>query len=214
VEDEGVEARRVLLCHNGVDTEIFQPGAGKFGEGAELVVGVVCGLRSEKRLDLLLHAFARIAAPGRRLVIVGSGPLQNEIEALSSRLSLQAYCHFEPTTAAVTDWLRSIDVFVLPSRSEAFSNSLMEAMACGRAVIASDVGGNPELVVHDSTGLLFPSGDLDALAAALARLAENPSLRSSLGARAAAFIRERFTLAAAARRMAAIYRDKLMREPA
>ncbi len=143
-------------------------------------------------------------------MIAGSGPLQKEIEALAARLSIQPYCHFEPTTGAVTDWIRAMDVFVLPSRSEAFSNSLMEAMACGCAVIASDVGGNPELVSHDSTGFLFPNGDVGALSAALARLAENPALRASLGVRAAALIRERFTLAVAARRMAAIYRERLL----
>lgn len=216
VRDEGVEISRVLLCLNGIDTGIFQPGPAvprsTVLKDAELVVGIVCGLRAEKGLDLLLHAFARIAVPGRKLVIVGSGPLRSEIEALSSRLSLQPYCDFEPATNAVTDWLRAIDVFVLPSRSEALSNSLMEAMACGCAVIASDTGGNPELVGHDSTGLLFPSGDIEALASALARLADSPSLRASLGARAASFIRERFTLAQAAQRMAAIYREKLQRE--
>lgn len=215
VEDEGVESSRVSLCHNGIDTELFQPGPSALRstvlKDADLMVGVVCGLREEKRLDLLLQAFARIAAPGRRLVIVGSGPLKSEIEELAARLSLQPYCHFEPATRAVTDWLRAIDVFVLPSRSEAFSNSLMEAMACGCAVIASDAGGNPELVTHESTGLLFPSGDVEALAAALTRLADDPCLRASLGTRAAAFIRDRFTLDAASQRMATIYREKLTR---
>jgi glycosyltransferase involved in cell wall biosynthesis len=213
VQDEGLKPSRVLLCHNGIDTEMFQPGPAVLRstvlKDAELVIGVVCGLRAEKRLDLLFEAFARIAAPGRKLVIVGSGPLRSEIEALASRLSLHPYCHFEPATTAVTDWLRAIDVFVLPSRSESLSNSLMEAMACGCAVIASDTGGNPELVSHDSTGVLFPSGDVEALASAVARLADNLSLRARLGARAASFIRERFTLAQAAQRMAAIYREKL-----
>ncbi len=215
VEDEGLESSRVSLCHNGIDTELFQPGRSDLRstvlKDAELVFGVVCGLREEKRLDLLLEAFTRIAAPGRRLVIVGSGPVKSEVDALAARLSLQPYCHFEPTTRAVTDWLRAIDVFVLPSRSEAFSNSLMEAMACGCAVIASDTGGNPELVSHESTGLLFPSGDVQALTAGLTRLAEDPCLRASLGTSAAAFIRERFTIGAAAQRMAAIYREKLIR---
>jgi glycosyltransferase involved in cell wall biosynthesis len=213
VQDEGVESSRVLLCRNGIDTAIFRPGSSTVRstilKDEKLVVGVVCAVRAEKRLDLLLQAFARIAAPGRKLVIVGSGPIQSEIEALASGLSLRSYCHFEPATRAVTDWLRAIDIFVLPSRSEALSNSLMEAMACGCAVIASDTGGNPELVSPDSTGLLFPSGDVDALAAALERLAEDPSLRAALGARAAAFIGERFTLAHAAERMGAIYREKL-----
>jgi glycosyltransferase involved in cell wall biosynthesis len=211
--DEGVEPGRVLLCYNGIDTEMFQPGPGALRstvlKDSTLVVGVVSSLRAEKRLDLLVEAFARIAAPGVKLVIVGDGPERARIEALAARLSLQPYCHFEPATSAVAGWLRAFDVFVLPSRTEALSNSLMEAMACGCAVVASDIGGNPELVTHESTGLLFPSGDSEALAAALSRLAGNRALRADLGARAAAFIQERFTLARAARRMADIYRGKL-----
>jgi glycosyltransferase involved in cell wall biosynthesis len=160
-------------------------------------------------LDLLLEAFAKIAAPGRKLVVVGSGPELPALSAHCDRLGLRPYCHFEPTTSAVAEWLHSIDVFVLPSSTEGLSNSLMEAMACGCAVVASDVGGNPELVADGSTGLLFPSGDGGALAAALARLAENAELRSELTARGAALIRDHFSLAIAARRMAEIYLAKL-----
>jgi glycosyltransferase involved in cell wall biosynthesis len=212
VEDEGVQPGRLHLCHNGIDTSVFHPGQTVRKTAvadAELVVGVVCGLRPEKRLDLLLDAFARIAAPRRKLVLVGSGTEALALAEQVERLGLGPYCHFEPTTSAVAEWLHSMDVFVLPSRTEGLSNSLMEAMACGCAVIASDAGGNPELVSDGSTGLLFPSGDAEALAVGLARLAENAALRSELGARAAALIRERFSLADAARRMAEIYLKKL-----
>ncbi|MGH9591508.1 MAG: glycosyltransferase, partial [Bryobacteraceae bacterium] len=212
LEDEGVQPGLLHLCHNGIDTSVFHRGRivrkGPVA-GAELVVGAVCGLRPEKRLDLLLDAFAKIAAPGRRLVLVGSGTEEPALSAQAERLGLGPYIHFEPATAVVAEWLHSMDVFVLPSRTEGLSNSLMEAMACGCAAIASDVGGNPEVVSDGSTGLLFPSGDAGALAAALARLADNSGLRSELGARAGALIRERFSVADAARRMAAIYQERL-----
>lgn len=213
--DEGVDPARVLLCYNGIDTGVFHPAPSALRNAqladAELVVGIVCGIREEKRLDVLLRAFSKIAAPGRKLVIVGSGPLEAQIQALAGELGLGQQCRFEPATDQVTDWLRAMDIFVLPSRTEALSNSLMEAMACGRAVVASEVGGNPELVIPEETGLLFPSGDVAALAAALTRLAGDRELRARLGARAAEFIGERFTLAAAGRRMGEIYAAKLDR---
>jgi len=212
VDEEGVQPSLLHLCHNGIDTSAFHPGPTVRKaplESAELVVGVVCGLRPEKRLDLLIDAFAKIAAPGRKLVFVGSGTERQVLVDQCERLGLTPHCYFEPTTSAVAEWIHSMDVFVLPSRTEGLSNSLMEAMACGRAVIASDAGGNPELVTDGSTGLLFPSGNADALAAALSRLVENVELRSELGARAAELIREKFSLAHAARRMAAIYLARL-----
>jgi len=94
---------------------------------------------------------------------------------------------------------------VLPSRSEAFSNSLMEAMACGCAVAASRVGGNPELVEHGKTGLLFEPGDAAGLAALLGTLLDRRESRLRMGEAAARRIRERFSLAASARRMEEIY---------
>jgi len=212
IDDEKTDERKISLCYNGIDTTTFHPSAGARKDpvrGAELVVGTVCVLRSEKRLDLLLDAFAKIAAPGRKLVIVGSGPELARLERQRSRLSLNANCHFEPATSSVASWLHSIDIFVLPSRSEALSNSLMEAMACGCAVIASDAGGNPELVSDHSTGLLFPSGNADALASALEKLAKDPALRSRMGSNAAAAIQQRFTVATSAARMAEVYRQRL-----
>jgi L-malate glycosyltransferase len=213
-EDQGLDCARVMLCYNGLDTSAFYPlppGQERARKlpGHDLVVGVVCSLREEKRLDLLVEAFAKIAAPGRRLVMVGSGIEQPALEAQISRLGIGSYCHLEPATSDVAGWLRSIDIFVLPSRTEGLSNSLMEAMACGLAVIASDAGGNPELVREGCTGLLFPSGDASALASALGRLAGDVALREELGARAAAFIRDRFSLQAAAQRMGEIYLEKL-----
>jgi len=212
VRDEGVPAVKISLCYNGIDTTTFHPGPAvrmDVVKDAELVVGAICVLRPEKRLDVLVDAFARIAAPGRTLVIVGSGAMLPELRQQCARLSIEPYCHFEPNTSAVAAWLHSMDVFVLPSRTEALSNSLMEAMACGCAVVASDVGGNPELVSHFSTGLLFPSGDAQALADALKMLAQDPKLRAELGDRAAASIEQRFTVAISAHRMGEIYREKL-----
>jgi len=105
-----------------------------------------------------------------------------------------------------------MDIFVLPSRTEALSNSLMEAMACGCAVIASRVGGNVELVSNDTTGLLFESDDIYGLATCLEALISNSDLRNRLALAAAERMRSSFSLAASARRMESIYEEFIARK--
>ncbi len=226
IEVEGVPAARVELCYNGVDTTQFYPaggGAGGFAPpipeprpevltGASIVVGTVCALRPEKGLPLLQEAFARAARPsGAKLAIVGSGVELPALEANAARLGIGDASVFVPSTPEVPRWLRAIDIFVLPSYSEGFSNSLLEAMACGCAVIGSRVGGTPELTGEDERGLLFPRGNSGELARALERLIGNKDLRLNLSARAVQFVRENLTIEIAARRTAAIYEKLLAR---
>src|SRR5206468_1096735 len=120
-------------------------------------------------------------------------------------LGIRASCWFEPEVSEPAPWLRSIDIFVLPSRSEALSNSLMEAMACGCCAIASRVGGNPELITHAETGLLFASGDVAGLTAQLEVAITDHELRERLGAAAAHKIVNGFSLEMAGRAMEAVY---------
>jgi glycosyltransferase involved in cell wall biosynthesis len=217
IEDEKVSPALIRLCRNGIDTTVFRPGPNVRPpelEGASLAVGVVCALRPEKGLPSLVEAFARArhGDPGMRLVIVGSGPVLPELEQLRERLGLGGACVFAPSTPDVVRWLRAIDIFVLPSLSEAFSNSLMEAMACGCAVVASRVGGNPELVEHGERGLLFQAGDPDDLAAQIARLAKDEAERRRMAESGQRFIAGNFSIATAANRMAEIYSDLLRRK--
>lgn len=207
IHDEGVACDRIRLCYNGIDTDTFRPAAR--GEGKSCVIGVVCALRPEKALPTLVEAFARVHRPGLKLLIVGSGPVLQDLQALASKLHIAGDCTFEPATSAVTPWLHSIDIFVLPSRSEALSNSLMEAMACGCAVVASKVGGNPELVEHGSTGLLFAPLDAVDLAAQLQILIDQPEARRRMADSGSRKIHENFRLRDAARRMAEIYAEFL-----
>src|ERR1022692_170169 len=173
-----------------------------------LVIGIVCALRPEKGLHTLMEAFQRVKAtrPGVKLVIVGSGPMLAELQATGD-----ADCHFQPAERNVAPWLRAMDIFVLPSLSEAFSNSLMEAMGCGCCPVASRVGGNPELVTDGETGLLFPVGDAAALAERLALLLDEPEYRRELGAKAERRMEEHFTREQAARAMGEIYLEFLAR---
>jgi glycosyltransferase involved in cell wall biosynthesis len=215
IEEEGVPESRLRLCYNAIDTGRFRAGTRQRTPalaGASIVIGVVCALRPEKDLSTLLEAFAAVArksSASPMLAVVGSGPALGDLRALARRLGVEEKCHFEPSTADVPAWLRAIDIFVLPSRSEALSNSLMEAMACGCAVIASRVGGNPELVSDESIGLLFEPGDTAGLTALLDRLMSDDSLRTSLGCAAARSIRDRFSTQKTAARMQEIYSEYL-----
>ncbi len=209
-DDEKTPADLIHLCYNGIDTGIFQPVRGGRPEAlrdASVVVGVVCGLRPEKGLETLLDAFAAVRgpAPGMKLAIVGSGSCLADLQERARALGILADCVFEPATQHVPDWLHAIDIFVLPSLSEALSNSLMEAMACGCCVVASRVGGNPELIAHGETGMLFTPRDVPGLAAILSQLVKSAVLRDELASRAARLIHSRFSKQAAARRMSEIY---------
>lgn len=210
--DYGVPGDRLHLCYNGIDTTVFKPAPGG-SHPDEVWIGGVYALRPEKDLETLLDAFAQVHArrPETRLRITGSGPSEQLLRARAASLGLQSVCRFEPATAEAASCFRSLDIFVLPSRSEALSNSLMEAMACGCASIASRVGGNPELITHERTGLLFKAGDAAALAAHLDLLTENVEFRHALGAAAAGHIRQNFSGQAAARRMGEIYTAALER---
>jgi glycosyltransferase involved in cell wall biosynthesis len=211
VADEGMRPDRVHVCYNGLDTDKFFPARPPVLpeplSGASIVIGTVAVLRPEKGLTTLFHAFAQVSRehPRVKLLIVGSGVMRRELETLASSLEIAANVHFEPATVDVTRWLHATDIFVLPSLSEALSNSLMEAMACGVTSVASSTGGNPELVRDGETGLLFAPGDADALAVQLRCLVENETLRRHLAHKAAAFIRSEMTIAKSAARMAEIY---------
>lgn len=219
VDDEHVPAERIELCYNGVDTSVFCPEATanptQRGD-TSFVIGAVCVLRPEKNLDLLLEAFARIRhlKPAMKLRIVGSGSELPKLEAISHSLGIQEDCEFVPATTSVPQFLRDFDVYVSCSRSEAFSNTILEAMACGCSVVASRVGGTPELTGENERGLLFQPGDVGDLAAKLTRLIESEPFRRSFGTRAAEFVRESLGIEVASKRMAEIYETVLRRKTA
>ncbi len=215
--DEHVSAVRIRLCRNGIDLDEFGAAAGSrpvaLPVGA-LVIGAVCALRPEKGLPTLLEAFARLrpTRAGMKLAIVGGGPMRASLGTLAEALGIADDCVFAPATADVAPWLGAIDIFVLPSRSEALSNSLMEAMACGCCAVASNVGGNPELVRDGETGLLFEAGDVAGLTSALRRVIQDESLRRALGEAGMRHIHERFSARASAERMGEIYSELIERD--
>jgi glycosyltransferase involved in cell wall biosynthesis len=219
IDDEHFPDERIELCYNGVDTRQFLPEPAPKRSpiaDASFVVGTICVLRPEKSLHLLQEAFARIRhlKPGMKLLIVGSGPELPRLQFNSQRLGIQSDCIFVPATPQVPQVLRALDIFVLCSRSEAFSNTLLEAMACGCCVVSSRVGGTPELIANDERGFLFHSGDAKDLAEKLTTLIESEPLRHQFGVRAAEVARTRFSIEIAVTRMAEIYETMLQRRAA
>jgi glycosyltransferase involved in cell wall biosynthesis len=214
--DEGVPAGRIHVCYNGINANIYHPGPVQRPAPLRTgtVIGVLCALRPEKGLNTLIEGFAGILRefPHVKLAIVGSGSEEQPLKKLAGSFGITESCHFEPGTREVVRWLRCIDIFVLPSLSEALSNSLMEAMACGCCPVASRVGGNPELVVPGTTGLLFEPGSAKDLAAQLRLLILNQSLRHEYAEASAKRIALDFTHSAAATRMGDIYEDNLYRK--
>ena len=213
IEDEHVPPSRVFLSYNGVETRSFHPGIARrqvFEQG-QLVIGTLCALRSEKRIDVLMRAFAvvRQARPDIKLLVVGSGPMLESLQALRTELGLEPHCRFEPATADVAPWLRALDVFVIPSESESFPNALLEAMACGCCVIGSRIGGIPELIEDGQSGLLFQSGNIQELAAKLRLVVDDAALRGRLAQAAARTAHDRFSMEIAARRTESLYKALL-----
>ena len=213
-EHDGVMPSLLRLAYNGLDTRVFRREGERAllpwdqGAAGTLVIGTVCALRPEKGLHTLMEAFRKLRTtrPGVKLAIVGSGTMLAELQAAGD-----ANCHFQPAERNVAPWLRAMDIFVLPSLSEALSNSLMEAMGCGCCPVASRVGGNPELVTDGETGLLFPAGDAGALAERLALLLDQPEYRRHLANQAERRMQEHFTIQQAAQTMGGIYQEFLAR---
>lgn len=212
--DWKVAERLIHVCYNGYEPEEFHPegrGRPEMLKEASIVVGTVALLRPEKNLGLLVEAFARLLQVDRkaRLLLVGSGPVRPDLEKRMCELQIRDACIFQDTVARPADWMRAMDVFVLPSTTEGFSNSLLEAMACGCCPVASRVGGTPELVVDEEHGILFESGNVAELSAALIELARDPAKRKAMAGKAAAFVRQQLTMEHAAARLAGIYKTVL-----
>ena len=183
VEDVGVPAAKVTQIYNGVDTEAFSPADKEAArrtlgirDGA-VVIGTVGRLDPVKDHRGLLEAFGRTARhPQAQLVVVGDGPCRAELEQVGRRLGLDGRVLMLGERQDVARILRALDVFALPSVGEGISNALLEAMASGLPVIATRVGGNPELVEHDVTGTLVSPRSAEALAAAFDRYLLDPAL--------------------------------------
>jgi glycosyltransferase involved in cell wall biosynthesis len=167
--------------------------------------------RRQKRLDLWLEVARRIAdrEPAARFLVVGDGPLRGEIEALAGRLGLGGRVVFPGLLDDVRPCLAAIDVYLMTSEFEGLPLALLEAMAAGRAVMVTAVGGIPEAVTDGETGVVCRFGDVEAQAGGVGDLLADPVRRAALGAAARRRVVESFGIDRMAAELEAIYRQAL-----
>jgi L-malate glycosyltransferase len=208
-----VPEERIVVVPNGVDTARFHPAHRPAGTG-EVVVGALGNLRPEKGLEHLVAAAALVGerCPHARFLIHGDGAGRAALQAQVARLGLGHAVRLAGATTDPAAALRALDVFALPSLSEASSNALLEAMATGLPVVATRVGGSSMIVADGVTGLLVPPREPAALAKALITLIEDRRLATRLGAAAAETVRATHSLPAMLARVDALYARALGRE--
>ena len=150
-------------------------------------VGRMVALKNQRLLIDSMPALLR-SHPALALVVIGDGPLEATLRAQAASLGVAAQVHFLGQRADVADLLPAFDIFALPSLTEGLSIALLEACATGLAVVATSVGGNPEIIRDGRTGLLVPADDGEALRAALQSLLDDAALRARLGASASEWV--------------------------
>jgi glycosyltransferase involved in cell wall biosynthesis len=194
----------VHVVYNGVDAERF---AVPRREHEGLRIGTIGRIEAQKNLGLFLRAAREIAAanPTATFEIAGAGSLLDVMSAEARALGVAERVSFVGPVADVPGFLAGLDQFWLTSDWEGTPNVLLEAMAAGVPVIATAVGGTPEIIEAERTGLLVPSGDVTALVAAASRLMQDRRLAGAMGERAREAVRDRFSIAAMVRATERVY---------
>jgi sugar transferase (PEP-CTERM/EpsH1 system associated) len=223
VDHIGVPRHKVAQIYNGVDTRRFHaapggraPIAGSPFTAPELhLVGTVGRLSAIKDQVLLARAFVRafeLAPAARtrlRLVIAGDGPLRPQVEQVLQQGGVHELAWLAGERSDVPAVLRGLDGFVLPSLAEGISNTILEAMATSLPIIATEVGGNSELLHDAVTGSLVPASDVDAMARAMLDALDNPTAARRRGAAARDMVERRFSLDAMVASYGDLYLDLL-----
>ena len=209
----GIPESKVTTIHNGVDTRIFSPDRGgairdSLGlNDSVFTLGTVGRLDPVKDHRSLVQAFMPIARSARPvgLIIAGDGPMRRAIESLSSELGISEKVRLLGERHDIPQVLKACDVFTLTSIAEGISNTILEAMASALPVVATRVGGNPELVEHGINGCLVSARDVAALTAAFESYLHDPKLKDEHGRNARARAEQRFSLERMATEYAQLY---------
>jgi len=217
-DDLGVMDGRIALIYNGVDPARF---GGRYsdaeigsiressGIGPGPVIGTIGRLSPVKGQKFLVEAMAAIISKCRdaRMIIVGDGPEREALESRAKSLGIDRSIHFISSVLDTDRILAVMDVFVFPSVKEGLGIALLEALAAGKACVASDVGGIGDILRRDSCGVLVRPGDPRSIADAVIGLLDDPAARSRMGERGRKVVSERFSLDVMAGRVAELYRD-------
>jgi L-malate glycosyltransferase len=217
VHEDGFRPEFIRVVHNGIDVNHFRhltsersklfPGL----ENCTLIVSTGNMHTDVKGHPTLIEAARRICArfPEVKFLLIGDGKKRAEFESKVSELGLQPNFLFLGSRQNVPEILACCDMAVLPSQAEGFSNALLEYMATGLPTIATDIGGNPEVIENGVDGLLVKPNDPTALADAISSLLQDPNLASQLGAAGRERVRRHFDFAQLTSNIDALYTDLL-----
>lgn len=220
----GIRPAKIAVIHNSVDLARFDAVDREvarwatrqaFGWGeSHFVVGTVARLEKIKGLEHLIEAAKTVAEaiPQARFLVVGDGPQREDLLGQVRHLELEERCIFAGLRSDVPQILPAFDLFVLPSLSEALGIAAIEALASGVPVVASRVGGVPEVVIHGETGMLVSSGDTVQLAQAISRVAANPDEARQWAERGQKRVRRMFDVNRLADAQAGLYQHFLERK--
>jgi sugar transferase (PEP-CTERM/EpsH1 system associated) len=200
---------KVLQVYNGVDSLCFHPGQPEqvivgcpFSRPSHWLIGTVGRMQIVKDQPTLTRAFIRaleiepLLKHRLRLVLIGEGPLRSECQQLLANAGVSHLAWLPGQRTDIPDVMRGLDCFVLPSLAEGISNTILEAMASGLPVIATEVGGNADLVTDGITGELVPSNEPEAMAKKIIALASQPELAKTMGHRGRSMIEQKFSMKA------------------
>jgi sugar transferase (PEP-CTERM/EpsH1 system associated) len=220
----GVPQARVQQIYNGVDAQRFHPVATRqpivgnpFVDPSYWLVGSVGRMQMVKDQTTLVRAFIRALAVAPelkgslRLVMIGDGPLRAQSQALLEQAACAELAWLPGERNDVPEILRGLDCFVLPSLAEGISNTILEAMASGLPVIATDVGGNGELIKAGRSGELVPAGDVEAMASRIVGYARDHQKARAAGQAGRAAVECQFSLAAMVQQYQGLYERLLKR---
>jgi sugar transferase (PEP-CTERM/EpsH1 system associated) len=216
--DIGVPPHKLHQVYNGVDSVKFHPRSGPrpdFAHPESIVFGSVGRMVEVKNYSLLVRAFIQLMrqqpdrAERARLVIVGAGPTRDACIAMLQGAGLAHLAWLPGERDDIAAVMQALDVFVLPSKNEGISNTILEAFASGLPVIATAVGGNVELVESGANGLLVPPDNLDEMVQALLFYLDSPARIDAHGNTARQRAEQRFSIPAMARAYAAVYEQTL-----
>lgn len=208
----GVPPERMVRIASGVDADAYAPGPSRVAATLPPSPRVVFTgrLHPQKNLDVLIDAWpAVLARSPATLVLVGQGPERDRLAAKARTLGVEPHIHFAGPAGDVSDMLRAADVFVLPSVAEGMSNSLLEAMATGLPCVASDIGGNQDLLGPGGAGVLVAGQDPSRWAEAISGLLLDPARRSALGTAARRRVDEEYAVGRVIDRFEEVYRQTL-----
>jgi L-malate glycosyltransferase len=217
IEVDGIDPKRVQTIYNGLDLADWNAGSRSAERAGESVVATVGNIRRVKGHDVFIRAAASVIEkfPHASFCIAGDVLEPEyfvELQTLVSELKLSDRFHFVGGVTDLRSYLSAAEVFVLPSRSEGFSNAIVEAMAAALPVVATDVGGNAEAVQDGVSGIIVPPEDSDALASAIISLLSDTAKAKGMGAEGKRLAAVRFTTEAMMSQITSVYASLLRRE--